>query len=432
ARKIHILITGLFCTFNSSFGTSMPSGDLDATIDHFNVYDRVHLTLLNSLTMVGFVLGPLFWGPLSEFVGRRPVLLSSYSVYIVLPDLNALLGFRLLCGISAAAPTTVISGLYADILNDTSQRGAAVALYMASNTCGALLGPLISGFASQISWKWPFWIAGMIAAPGILLLAALPETFAPILYNKQIVQQRESNDFCETGQEFTQLQSFDPQKIFLRPVTLMVTEPILLLSSLYLALAYAVLYLIIQAYPIIFQDLYGLSAGISGLAYLPMVLGVFIALIIFFGFIRWHGKSLEAGKPWAQREINRRLPVACLASPCMIVSLFWLGWASWKSISPLLPAFGGIFFGVGFQLVFMSMLNYITDVFRQMSASAHAGASCLRSIGAILVPLAAGPMYDTLGVHWAPSLLGFLVLIMGIIPFLFIRYGELLAKKSNR
>ena len=115
----------------------------------------------------------------------------------------------------------------------------------------------------------------------------------------------------------------------------------------------------------------------------------------------------------------------------MVISLFWLGWTSWISVSPAAPALGGLFFGVGFQLVFMSMLNYITDVFREMSASAHAGASCLRSIGAITVPLAACPMYVRLGVHWAPSLLGFLSLIMGIIPFLFIRYGELLARKSK-
>ena len=70
AMKDSHLDNSLFCTFNSSFGTSMPSDDLNAIGEHFAVSDRVHLSLLNSLTMVGFVLGPLFWGPLSVYVGR--------------------------------------------------------------------------------------------------------------------------------------------------------------------------------------------------------------------------------------------------------------------------------------------------------------------------------------------------------------------------
>lgn len=104
----------------------------------------------------------------------------------------------------------------------------------------------------------------------------------------------------------------------------------------------------------------------------------------------------------------------------MVISLLWLGWTSQTSISPVVPALSGFFFGVGFQLIFMSMLNYITDVFREFSASAHAGAGCLRSLGAVFVPLAAGPMYAQLGIHWAPSVLGFLALAMGLVPFVFI------------
>lgn len=79
----------------------------------------------------------------------------------------------------------------------------------------------------------------------------------------------------------------------------------------------------------------------------------------------------------------------------------------------------------------MSMLNYITDVFREFSASAHAGAGCLRSLGAICIPLAASPMYGQLGIHWAPSVLGFLALAMGLIPFIFIWRGDRLTNVTR-
>jgi hypothetical protein len=48
-----------------------------------------------------------------------------------------------------------------------------------------------------------------------------------------------------------------------------------------------------------------------------------------------------------------------------------------------------------------------------------------------VVPLAATPMYTRLGVAWASSLLGFLSLVMCIIPFIFFKYGEVIRSKSK-
>ena len=112
-------------------------------------------------------------------------------------------------------------------------------------------------------------------------------------------------------------------------------------------------------------------------------------------------------------------------------SLFWLGWTVWPSLSPIVPSLGGIFFGLGFQLLFMGMTNYLTDVFRSHSASALGAAAMLRSIGATTLPLAADNMYTNLGIHWAPSVLAFVALAMGFIPFVFIRYGDRLARSSK-
>lgn len=113
----------------------------------------------------------------------------------------------------------------------------------------------------------------------------------------------------------------------------------------------------------------------------------------------------------------------------MVIALFWMAWTTWEGVNPIIPSLCGLFFGAGYQLVFMAMINYLTDVFRQKSASANAGSSTTRSVGAILLPLATGLMYSNLGIHWAPSLLGFLSLGMGVIPFLFIRYGDRLVRK---
>ncbi|KAF5017995.1 hypothetical protein F66182_10044 [Fusarium sp. NRRL 66182] len=444
-RKLHIVVAGFTCTFNGNFGSSMPSGALDIIAEHFNVTDPIHLILLNSLYMVGYVLGPLLFGPLSEYIGRRPVMIGTYLGYLIFmlacsgaPNYAVLLVFRLLSGINAAAPTTVIGGLYADILDDPSARGNAVALYMTVTTIGPLIGPIISGFSSPISWRWPFWIAGMIAAAGLPLVLAIPETYAPVLHNRAVKEQlkrrRKQNQMnkSESGdQEPLQLKPFNVRKIFLRPMKLLFTEPILASTSAYLTLAYAVFYLMFQAYPRVFQGFYKLSPGMAGLAYIPLCVGVVASLFVFWAFTRFHDRKTAAGAEWTKNHIYRRLPLACVASPCMVIALFWLGWTVWPSMSPVVPSLGGLFFGLGFQLVFMGMTNYLTDVFRDSSASALGAASMMRSIGATTLPLAADSMYGNLGIHWAPSVLGFIALFMGVIPFVFIRYGDRLARSSK-
>ncbi|KAM0425294.1 hypothetical protein ACHAPT_009350 [Fusarium lateritium] len=252
-------VAGLTCSFNGALGTSMPSGALDAISSHFGVYDQVQLTLLNSLNLAGFVVGPLFFGPLSEFIGRRPVMITTFLGYLVFmlacsgaPNYTVLLIFRFLCGLNAAAPMAVIGGLYADVLDDPSERGTAMSLYLAVSTIGPLLGPFVSGFASQASWRWAFWAAALIAVPTLPLVLTLPETFAPVLQNREIHKRQKHGEGVEEAQ-MTELHPFDAREIFLRPIYLMATEPILSLSSLYLTLVNALLYLSFQAYPLVFE-----------------------------------------------------------------------------------------------------------------------------------------------------------------------------------
>jgi len=90
----------------------------------------------------------------------------------------------------------------------------------------------------------------------------------------------------------------------------------------------------------------------------------------------------------------------------------------------------GVPFGAGFVLIFIALLNYMTDAYRDYAASAAAAASCTRSIFGALLPLAAPAMYDQLGVAWAMSLLGFFSVILGVVPFAFIKYGERIRLRS--
>ncbi|OJK03929.1 hypothetical protein ASPACDRAFT_1852850 [Aspergillus aculeatus ATCC 16872] len=140
---------------------------------------------------------------------------------------------------------------------------------------------------------------------------------------------------------------------------------------------------------------------------------------------------MAANKSWALIEEYRRLPLACVGAVSIVIALFWLGWSSYRRIHPALPMMAGVFFGFGYSLVCAAMLNYLTDAYKEASASAQAAASATRAIMAVVLPFAATPMYNHLGIHRAGSLLGFLALALVGIPFAFIRYGPRLRQSSG-
>jgi hypothetical protein len=72
---------------------------------------------------------------------------------------------------------------------------------------------------------------------------------------------------------------------------------------------------------------------------------------------------------------------------------------------------------------------YLVDCFNLYSASALAANTMARSIVGAVLPLAALPMYDKLGLGWGNSLLGFIAALLIPAPWLILRYGELLRKK---
>ena len=91
----------------------------------------------------------------------------------------------------------------------------------------------------------------------------------------------------------------------------------------------------------------------------------------------------------------------------------------------------GIPYGMGVELTFMSLTSVLCDGYGSLTASALASAAISRSICAALLPLVAQPLYRTLGVNLASTLLGTITLTMAIVPFILLRYGGTLRKKSK-
>ena len=297
-----------------------------------------------------------------------------------------------------------------------------------------MLAPIISGFVSVVSWRWTFWVGLIVAGASLVFLLFLPETYGPTILKKRAKRMRK-----ETGNP----NIFAPIELdkkgakqmatvtLMRPLHMIAFEAIVLFTCLYLSIAYAIFYLFFEAYPLIFEGIYHMSTGVAGLAFLPILVGAVIALGIFIYYDGVLQRAKKANAHWASIEEYRRLPLACFGGPLYVISLFWLGWTASPNIHWIVPMLAGVPFGIGFMLIFMALLNYVTDAYEIFAASGMSATSICRSIFGALLPLAAGPMYATLGIHWASSLLGFLSLAMCIIPFAFIKYGDRIRANSR-
>lgn len=89
-----------------------------------------------------------------------------------------------------------------------------------------------------------------------------------------------------------------------------------------------------------------------------------------------------------------------------------------------MPIIGLIPFGFGMMGVFIPIQTYMIDAFPEYAASAVAALTASRSVFAAVLPLAAPAMYDTLGLGWGNSLLGFIALAMIPVPALIFKYGK--------
>lgn len=137
-KKLFIVTVAIVAVLNSTLGSSLPSGAIVFMIPYFKVTNEEQFELPISLFLVGYVLGPLFFAPLSETYGRKLIMVSSFILFTIFtlacavaPTWPVLLVFRLIAGINASGAIAILGGLFADIYEDPTTRGRANAFCMA-------------------------------------------------------------------------------------------------------------------------------------------------------------------------------------------------------------------------------------------------------------------------------------------------------------
>lgn len=418
-----------------AYGSSIVSGGLGLIQGKYEV-SHVVATLTISLMVCGFAVGPLLWSPLSEIIGRRPVYIISLLLYVIFnipcalsPNIGGLLVCRFLCGVFSSSGLSLAGGTIADIW-DMEDRGMAIAFFAAAPYGGPVFGPIVNGWINVATGRLElfFWVNLAFAGAMLIIMGLIPETYAPVILKRRAKQLRkETGDSrYKTEQEKTKLTFSEIARTSLiRPITMIMTEPVLDLMCMYIVLIYAMLYAFFGAYPVIFGDLYGYNEGEIGLMFIPILIGVGFALVVTPLIEKQFAAVVKRRQPTPED----RLIGALIGAAFIPIALFILGATSFKHIIWVGPASAGIAFGFGMVLCYYSVNNYIIDSYQEFAASALAAKVFLRSGGGAAFPLFTTQMYHNLGLQWASWLLAFLGVGMAFIPFAFYFYGARLRGK---
>jgi multidrug resistance protein len=432
------MVVAVTC-FVVAFSSSVITADIAGMTKEFGVSDEVGLLTI-TVFVVGFGVGPMAFAPLSEVYGRRVIYGSTLllATVFVIPcavskNIATLIVCRAIDGIAFSAPMTLVGGTLADLWNN-DERGVPMAAFSAAPFVGPAIGPLVGGFLSDAAgWRWLYWIQLILAfVVWVLITFTVPETYAPtILARRAKKLRKETKDDSHVTEQDLDLRPMSERLgiFLLRPFQLLFTELIVLLISLYMSVLYGLLYMFFVAYPIVFQEGKGYSAGITGLMFIPIAIGVAMSAVCAPAVNRHYMKMVHKynGKPPAE---VRLIPMmfGCWLIP---IGLFIFAWTSYKRLTWVGPCLGGWPVGFGFLFLYNSANNYLVDSYQHQAASALAAKTCIRSFWGAGVVLFTTQMYHRLDYQWASSLLAFIALACCGIPFLFWKYGAKIRQRSK-
>ena len=169
-----LLLSLMMAALALSIDSTLPSMPLAAAA--FGVSDG---TIQRSLSvfLAGIAAGQLFYGPMSDRFGRRPVLLAAFCVFVAAvagcalsASVEAFIAFRFVQGLAGCAASVLARAIIRD-LYDREQAAKMFAYVMMLHGLAPILGPILGAHLTvALGWRAIYWF---ILAYGVVALAAM-------------------------------------------------------------------------------------------------------------------------------------------------------------------------------------------------------------------------------------------------------------------
>lgn len=175
----------IFLAFLSAFiplSTDIYLPALPRMVESFHTaVSLINLTLI--LFFVFYALGTMFWGPLSDKYGRKPILLIGMIIYttasifcIFSGNVYQLILFRILQSIGCGAATAVSTAIVKDVYSGR-KRVTILALVQSMGMLSPIISPVIGAIIlSALSWRGVFAVLVIIGILAVAGSIAMEET----------------------------------------------------------------------------------------------------------------------------------------------------------------------------------------------------------------------------------------------------------------
>ncbi|RAO71292.1 uncharacterized protein BHQ10_007304 [Talaromyces amestolkiae] len=423
-RKWGITVLVSLITFMTGISSAIIAPASNVIDDDFKIHSSFQQQLNFSIIQLAYVIGPLALAPLSEIYGRSLILQLSNVFFLIFNLVNGFansdgefLAFRFLSGLGACAPLTIGGGVLSDLWRP-EEIGMAIGLYTLAPLLSPALGPLLGAWIVEKStWKWCFFsitIFGVIVQ--VLVFFTLKETYGPRILQMKAQKLREEtgNDQLRTTFELNDLRLVSIMRTSLvRVIVLLTTQPIIIFLSVYFAMVYGIIYLMLSSFPSLWTAYYHESVGVGGLHYVAIMCGLTIGAQGGGRIVDYLYKTLKSRSPDKTGSPEFRVPLLFLSTAVVAVGLFMYGWSAEAKTFWLSADIGAAIFSIGAAMTFTSIQTYVIDSYPLFAASAIGATAVLRSLTGFGFPLFAPTLYDKLGYGWGNSVLGFAVLAVG-------------------
>ena len=218
----------------------------------------------------------------------------------------------------------------------------------------------------------------------------------------------------------------------LDPFLILVSQPIVLLITLYLALNFGVLFSWFISVPAVLSGVAGFTPSQIGSAFATALGGTAAAVVTNILIDQISVRILRKRSGNGDLDISHRIIPAIFGSLLLTASLFWIGWTANPMHQPYVPVVGNGFYVWGSAMTVIGFVGYLFDSYSpQATLSALTIAACTRLALAGIIPLVIIQDITNLGGMWALGSFGIISAFFVLFPLFIFFFGEKLRHKGK-
>lgn len=238
-----------------------------------------------------------------------------------------------------------------------------------------LNSPVIGSFVVvRKGWRWTQWVLTLFAAVSFLAALTGRETYRPVLERRRAEKLGLSSD--QRPPLATQLADF-VRISFIRPVHMLLTEPIIAFLCLYVACEFSTLFGFFAGVPYVFMRVYGFSTEQQGLVFISIIIGCLLAAVTIIVMTVLFYMPKAKRYPPHQIPPEYRLYPAMAGSLGLPIGMFMFGWSAREGVSWAVPAFAIVPFSWGNLCIFVATVQYLVDTYKDTVVASAASANGL-------------------------------------------------------